>query len=147
MLCRQPALKPARKCQRKSGCASKRTLAAIAIKNNTHPDRVCNPTQVCRICRELSGKYPGDCSLPDTGCFADLLLADAALLCYFCEAGGDYFCVVHASQSCSIGFGLKFSADFTGFPPSSKKTKVSSAHPPAGQLATKWPVLSSILAR
>lgn len=36
MLCRQPALKPARKCQRKSGCASKRTLAAIKKTKNKY---------------------------------------------------------------------------------------------------------------
>lgn len=122
-------------------------MRELHVENNTHPDGIGNPTQVRRVCREFAGKYPGDCSLPDPGYFADLLLCDAALLRYFCEAGGDFFRIVHASQSCSIGFGLKFSADFIGVPPSSKKTKVSSAHPPAGQLATRCPILSETFAR
>lgn len=64
-------------------------LAAITIENNPNPYRVSNPTQVGGIGRELSGKYPGDGGLPDTGRFADLLLCDAAFLRDFGEAGGD----------------------------------------------------------
>lgn len=66
-----------------------------AIENNLHPDRVGNPAQVGEICRKLSGKYPGDGRLPDTGCFADCLLGYSALFRYFGKAGGDEFRVVH----------------------------------------------------
>lgn len=139
-----PLSRPCFLCERKAG---KHQLAAIAIENNAHPDCIGNPAQVGGICRKLSGKYPGYCSLPDAGLLADLLLGYAALLCDFGKARGYEARVVHASQSCSIGFWLKFSADFIGFPPPSKKTKVSSAHPPAGQLATKWPMLAETFAR
>lgn len=47
MLCRQPALPPPRKCQRKSGCASKRELATIVkrrVENKFYPgfDTFCS---------------------------------------------------------------------------------------------------------
>lgn len=77
-------------------------LGAIAIENNTHAYRVCNPTQVCGVRRKLPGKYPGDCSLPDTGRFADCLLTDAALLRYFGESGGDVARVVNSFHSYQI---------------------------------------------
>lgn len=70
-------------------------LAAIAIKYDPHPDGIGYAAQVGGVCREFPGKYPGDCGLPDTGLFADLLLSDAAFLCDFCEARGYFFWVVH----------------------------------------------------
>lgn len=70
-------------------------LAAIAIENNPNPYRISKSTQVGKICCEFSGENPGDCCLPDSRLFAYRLLADAAILRYFCEAGGYETRVVH----------------------------------------------------
>lgn len=75
-------------------------LAAIAVENNTHPDCIGNSAQVGGVCCKLSGKYPGDCRFPDTGCFADCFLGYAAFLGDFGETFGDVLSVVHVYVHC-----------------------------------------------